>query len=83
MIDAALAEISEIASVSIKEAELEDLIKAKGFADCVVYISDEGVNVTVPAPEEGLSSASVAKITDVVTTQTDYTAGDIKIIPVK
>ncbi len=83
MIDAALAEISEIASISIKEAELEDLIKANGFADCVVYISDEGVNVTVPAPEEGLSSASVAKITDVVTTQTDYTAGDIKIIPVK
>ncbi len=83
MIDAALAEISEIASISIKEAELEDLIKAKGFADCVVYMSDEGVNVTVPAPEEGLSSASVAKITDVVTTQTDYTAGDIKIIPVK
>ena len=83
MIDAALAEISQIASDSIKEAELEDIIRAKGFADCVVYLSDQGVNVTVPAPEEGLSAASVAKITDVITSQTDYTAGDLKIIEVK
>lgn len=83
IIDAALAEISKIASDSIKEAELEDLIKAKGFADCVVYISDEGVNITVPVPEEGLSTAKVAQITDVVTSQTDYKAADLKIIEVK
>lgn len=83
MIDAALAKISAIAADSIKEAELEDLIKAKGFADCVVYISEEGVSITVPAPDEGLPAASVAKITDVVTTQTTYKAADMKIIEVK
>jgi stage III sporulation protein AH len=83
MIDAALQEISDIASDSIKEAELEALITAKGFADCVVYISDEGVSITVPAPEEGLPASSIARITDVVTSQTEYKAADMKIIEVK
>jgi stage III sporulation protein AH len=83
MIDAALEEISRIASDSIKEAELESLIIAKGFADCVVYISDEGISVTVPAPEEGLPASSVARITDVVTSQTGFKAADLKIIEVK
>jgi stage III sporulation protein AH len=83
MIDAALGEISQIASNTVKEAQLEDLIKAKGFADCVVYISRDGVNVTVPAPQEGLPASSVAKITDIVTDQTEYKATDLKIIEVK
>jgi stage III sporulation protein AH len=83
MIDAALKEISQLATDTVKEAQLEDLIKAKGFADCVVYISKDGVNVTVPSPEEGLQASSVAKITDIVTSQTDYKATDMKIIEVK
>ncbi len=83
MVDAALKEISELATVSVKEAEIEDLVKAKGFADCVVYITGDGISVTVPAPEEGLTAASVAKITDIVTSQTDYKAADLKIFEVK
>ena len=83
MIDTALKEISELASVTVKEAQLEDLIKAKGFADCVVYVSKDGVNVTVPSPADGLQASSVAKITDIVTSQTDYKATDLKIIEVK
>lgn len=83
MIDAALQEISEIATVSMEEAQLEDLIKVKGFADCVVYISDSDVTITVPAPQEGLAASSVAKITDIVTSQTDYKATDLKINEVK
>ena len=61
-VDTALKEISKIATSSVKEAQLEDLIKAKGFADCVVYISNDGVNVTVPSPQGGLPASSVAKI---------------------
>jgi stage III sporulation protein AH len=83
MIDASLQEIADMAAVTVKEAELENLIIAKDFADCVVFISDDGIKVTVPAPEEGLSAASVAKITDVITTETDFTAADMKIIEVK
>jgi stage III sporulation protein AH len=83
VIDAALDKISGIALTSTKEAELESLIMAKGFADCVVFISDDGVKVTVPAPLEGLAQASVAQITNIVTTETVYKAADMQIIEVK
>jgi stage III sporulation protein AH len=83
MIEAALAEISKLASDSVKEAELEGLIKAKGFADCVVYLSSDGVSVTVPAPEDGLTTAEVAKITDIVVSHTDWKAIDLNIIEVR
>lgn len=83
MIDTALEQISNIAADTMKEAELEDLIKAKGFADCVIYISAEGVHVTVPAPQDGLPASAVAQITDIVTSQTAYKAVDMQIIEVK
>lgn len=83
VIDAALQEITDMAAITVKEAELENLIIAKDFADCVVTISDDGIKVTVPAPEEGLSAASVAKIADVITSETDFTFADMKIIEVK
>ena len=82
-IDAAVSEISQLTDVSLKESELESLIIAKGFDDCVVYISDAGVSVTVPAPMEGLSTAAVARITDIVTSETDFCASELKVIEIK
>ena len=83
VIDAALAEISKIAERGGKEAELETLIMAKGFSDCVAFISDDGIKITVPAPQEGLTTSAVAKITDIVTSETSFKAADLKIIEVK
>ena len=83
VIDAALEKISGIAITSTKEAQIESLIIAKGFADCVVFISDDGVMVTVPAPLEGLSLVNVAQITNIITTETDFRAVDLQIIEVK
>ncbi len=82
-IDAALSKITALAEYRVLEAELESLITAKGFEECIVYISDSGVNVSVPAPEEGLSEAAVARITDVITGETGYKAEELKIIEVK
>jgi stage III sporulation protein AH len=56
---------------------------AHGFSDCVAFISDAGVKITVPAPQAGLSTVDVAKITDVVTSETEFTAAQLKIIEVK
>jgi stage III sporulation protein AH len=83
IIDEALSRLTQIARNSEKEAELESLILAKGFEDCVVFISDEGVKVTVPASSIGLSSVDVARITDIITSETDYKAVDLQIIEVK
>ena len=82
-VDDALRRISAMAECAVLESELESLIKAKGFADCVVYITSDSISVTVPAGEEGLSTADVARITDAVTERTDFTAAQLRITEVK
>ena len=65
------------------EAQIENLLLAKDFSECVVYITDEGITVAVPAPADGLSTAQVATITDTIVKETDYAAPQIKVIEVK
>lgn len=81
-IDKALNTMTQMAVWSVKEAELENLIRSKGFIDCVVYLSDSGVSVTVAA-EGGLTNVSAAKITDVIVSETDFTAEQLKVIEIK
>ncbi|MDR0916950.1 MAG: SpoIIIAH-like family protein [Oscillospiraceae bacterium] len=83
VVNAALEKIMTIATYSQTEAELETLIKSKGFSDCVVFISESGVKITVPGSSQGLSAVDVAKITEIVTTETEFTASQLKIVPVK
>ena len=59
------------------------MINAKGFSDCVTYMADDTVSVAVSAPAEGLSTADVALISDVVTSQTDYDLSQVRVIEVK
>ena len=83
--DAAVAnEASEsiqvLASFTLKEAQIENLVTAKGYADCISFISDAGVSVVVSATENGLQSADVARITEIVTGETGVPASQITII---
>ena len=82
-IDSAVSAISAMASDSMTETQIENLLLAKNFSECVVYITDEGITVAVPAPADGLSTAQVATITDTIVKETDYTAPQIKVIEVK
>ena len=82
-IDSAMSAISAMASDSMTETQIENLLLAKDFSECVVYITDEGITVAVPAPDDGLSTAQVATITDTIVKETDYTAPQIKVIEVK
>ena len=82
-IDSAMTSIAAMATWSMQEAQIENLLLAKDFEDCVVYMTGEGVTVAVPAPQEGLSTASVARITDTITSETDYTAAQLRIIEVR
>lgn len=76
-------QLNSIVNVALDEAQIESLLLAKGFEDCVTYISDDVVSVAVSAPAEGLDQVSVARIADVVTSQTDYKLADVRIIEVK
>ena len=76
--DRALSEIMQIASDIEIEATVEEMIKAKGFDDCVAIISGENINVIVKS--EGLLTSEVAKITDIVKNETGYSAENIRIV---
>lgn len=82
-IDSAMNAIAAMASCSMQEAQIENLLIAKEFSDCVVYIGNDTVTVAVPAPPEGLSAEAVARITDIITSETSYTASQLNIIEVK
>ena len=82
-IDSAINAISAMATCSMKEAQIENLLLAKDFSECVVYISNDSITVAVPAPAEGLSEEAVARITDVICTETEYDASQLNIIEVK
>lgn len=82
-IDSAINAISAMATCSMKEAQIENLLLAKDFSECVVYISNDSITVAVPAPAEGLSEEAVARITDVICTETEYDASQLSIIEVK
>lgn len=81
-VDSAMNAISAMASYSMQETQLENLLIAKDFADCVVYMTEDEVTVAVPAPKDGLDEASVAKITETVINETDYTASQLKVIEI-
>ena len=83
ILDSAFEQIMRIAAFSQQEAELETLVKAKGFDDCVVFMSADGIKVTVPSPQAGLTAVDVAKITDIIVSDTDFTAEALSIIEVK
>ena len=74
-------ELLEIAGVADRETAAENMIRAKGFADAVVYISGEAASVTVKA--EALSEAEVAKIQDIVASQAQVEIKNIKIVEVE
>lgn len=78
--DEAAAQISALAEDSVTEANIESMIRAKGYEDAVVMIGDESVNVVVAPPEGGLQATDVTVIKDTVVAEAGVTAGQIKIV---
>ena len=79
-VDQANAAIQTMADYTMTEAQIENLVTAKGYADCVVFMGEDSVSVVVAAPETGLNTADVARIKDIVVNETDYTPEQIKIM---
>ena len=77
------AELEDIVQTALTEAQIESLVIAKGYTDCVAYMSADGISVAVAAPEGGLQQEDVAVIADVVMTQTGYDLSDIRVVEVQ
>lgn len=75
---AAEAQRQSINDDMLLELTLESLIKARGFTHVLVTLSEE--NATVTVGKTGLQADEVAQIKYVVTSETDYKAGDVIVL---
>lgn len=76
-------ELETIVQTALSEAQIESLVIAKGYADCVAYMTGDGISVAVSSPEGGLQQEDVAVIADIVMSQSDYGMDTIRIVEVQ
>lgn len=65
------------------ESDIESIVKAKGFIDCVAFIDEDKVNITVMTSNDGLDKTEVAQIRDVVLSKCSVSPQNITIVEVK
>ena len=58
--DEANASIQAMADYTVTEAQIENLVIAKGYADCVAFIGENALSLAVAAPEGGLTDTDTA-----------------------
>lgn len=78
--DKASQGIQTLASYTMKEAQIENLVTAKGYKDCVAFMGKDSISVVVGKNSGKLSDKDVAKITDITMTETGYPVSNIKIM---
>ncbi len=78
---AAAEEAAVMTSLIEKESKVENLIKAAGFEDCVVYLDGENANVVVQT-DEGLIRTQAAQIKDILLGEVSVAAENIRIYDV-
>jgi stage III sporulation protein AH len=75
-------QLEQIVQTALCEAQIESLVIAKGYTDCVAYMTETGISVAVAAPEGGIQQEDVAVIADIVITQAGFTLEQIRVVEV-
>ncbi|SDA17047.1 stage III sporulation protein AH [Ruminococcus sp. YE71] len=78
---AAAAEAAAMTGLIEKESKVENLIRAAGFTDCVVYLDGENANVVVQT-DSGLIQTEAAQIKDILLSEVSVPAEKIRIFDV-
>ncbi len=81
--ETANAQLEQIVQTALCEAQIESLVIAKGYTDCVAYISEDGISVAVASPEGGIKDSDVALIADIVMAQSEFNMNDIRVFEVQ
>lgn len=76
-------QLDDIVQTALSEAQIESLVIAKGYSDCVAYMSDGGISVAVASPEGGLNDSDVALIADIVMSQAEVGMDKIRVVEVQ
>jgi stage III sporulation protein AH len=71
----------DLSALGEKESMIESLIKAQGFADCVVYLSSDTANIVVKS--SGLLPAEAAQIKDILLSEVTVPSENIRIFEVR
>ena len=79
----ATEELSVIIQNMTTETDIENLVKAKGFRDCVASINKDKISMAVRPVNGELSKADVSKIRDVVLSKTSISSQNIVVVEVK
>lgn len=74
----AFVQMERIANETSWEIDIENLVKAKGFSECVAIISQDGANIVVES--DGLTAGEIAQIKEIVYLESDIQPKDVKII---
>ena len=69
-----------MAALTMSEAQVENLVTAKGYGDCVCFINDSSASVVVSSTENGLNENDVTKIMEIVKEETGLSASKITVI---
>lgn len=74
----ASAQIAAMAAIMEQEANIETLVMAKGFEECIAVISDGSATIVVKC--DGLTTAQLAQINEIVYEQAGIEPVNIKMI---
>lgn len=83
MVNNANEAIQTMANYTVTEAQIENLVVAKGFTDCVAFMGDDSISIAVSSAEGGITEGDTARIVDVVSQTAGFSASQIKIIEVE
>lgn len=81
--EASNAQLEQIVQTALCEAQIESLVIAKGYTDCVAYMSESGISVAVASPEGGMKNEDIAVIADIVITQSGFDMEAIRVVEVQ
>ena len=74
------ASLEDIIQTALTEAQIESLVIAKGYTDCVAFMGEDGISVVVSTDSGELTAEDVAKITDIAMAETGLGADGIRIM---
>lgn len=68
-----------LAGYTVAESQIENLVTAKGYTNCVAFMGAESISIVVE-DEDGLDATDVARIMDIVVQETGYAPNQIKVL---
>ena len=77
------AQMTATASAISMETTVESLVKSKGFADCIAFLSGDTVKVVVATGPDGLTAGEAVQIKEIVISTCAVPASGIVIVEIK